>query len=109
MNKISKDGKIAAVAAHITFIGPVIAYFINMDEKNEFGNFYIRQSIGILAIFFVIGALVAAVPSPMAAYGFYLFVTILWLYSFSGALSNQYRLLPVIGQYFQKWFSNKNK
>jgi len=107
MNKISKDGKLAAIITHITIIGPVIAYFINWDDKDEFGNFYIRQSVGILCIFFVIGALVGAIPNAWAAYGFFLFVFILWIYSFSGALSNQYRLIPVVGKYFQKWFKLK--
>lgn len=105
MNKVTKDGKLAAIITHITFIGPIIAYFINMDDKDEFGNFYIRQSIGILCIFFVIGALIGAIPNPWAAYGFFLFVFILWVYSFVGALSNEYKLLPVVGKYFQKWFT----
>lgn len=107
MNKISKDGKLAAIITHITFIGPIIAYFINMDDKDEFGSFYIRQSVGILCLFLVIGALIGAVPNAWAAYGFILFIFILWVYSFIGALTNQYRLLPVIGIYFQQWFRRK--
>lgn len=104
---VSKDGKLAAIIAHLTFLGPVIAFFINQEKKDPFGSFYIRQSIGIMCLFFVMGALIAAIPNVYAAYGFYLFIVILWGYSFAGALANDYKLIPLFGKYFQKWFSTK--
>lgn len=107
-NEITKDGKLAAIIAHITFLGPIIAYFINLDDKDAFGSFYIKQSVGILCLFFLIGALIGFIPYPSASYAFYLFIFILWIYSFIGAVSNEYKLLPFIGPYFQKWFSKKN-
>jgi len=106
--QISKDGKLAAILAHITFLGPIIAYFINIDDKDPYGSFYIRQSVGIMCLFFLIGAIIGFIPYPSAAYAFYLFIFILWIYSFVGALSNEYKLLPFVGAYFQKWFSKKN-
>lgn len=105
--KIDKDGKLAAIIAHLTFLGPIIAFFINQEKKDAFGSFYIKQSIGILCIFFLLGALVAAIPNVWAGYAFYFFITILWIYSFLGAINNQYKLIPYVGVYFQKWFSIK--
>lgn len=104
---ISKDGKLAAIVAHLTFIGPLVAYFINQEEKDPFAGFYIRQNVGILCLFFLLGSLMAMVPNVYAGYGFYLFIFILWLYSFLGALSNEYKLIPLVGKHFQKWFSIK--
>ncbi|WP_372472861.1 hypothetical protein AB4865_08560 [Capnocytophaga sp. ARDL2] len=106
-NQTGKDGKLAAIIAHLTFLGPVIAWFINLDEKDAFGAFYIRQNLGLVALFFVLGALVAMIPNEFAFYGFSLFISVLWLYSFSGAISNQYRLIPIFGNLFQKLFARR--
>lgn len=105
---IGKDGKLAAIISHLTFLGPVIAWFINLDEQDEFGAFYIRQNLGLVALFFVLGALVALIPSEYAFYGFSLLISVLWIYSFSGAISNQYHLIPIFGKLFQKLFAKKS-
>lgn len=108
-HNISKDGKLAAIIAHLTFLGPVIAWFINQEDKDPFGAFYIKQSFGLVCLYFLLGALVAAIPSQYAFYGFNLFLFILWIYSFSGAISNEYKPLPVIGNFIQKIFTPKKK
>src|SRR5690606_40952188 len=93
-NNISKDGKLAAIIAHLTFLGPVIAWFINQEEKDKFGSFYIKQSVGIFLLFLLISAILPIVPEIMfmpTLIGFYVFIFILWIYSFSGAVSNEYR------------------
>lgn len=106
---ISKDGKLAAIIAHLTFIGPVIAWFINQDDRDPFGRFYIKQSFGLVCLYFLLGALVAVIPNVYAFYGFNLFFFILWIYSFSGAVSNEYKLLPVIGSIIQKLLTSKKR
>lgn len=107
--KPSKDGKLAAIIAHLTFLGPIIAWFINQDEKDSFGSFYIKQSFGLVCMYFLLGSLVALIPNMYAFYGFNLFLFILWIYSFSGAISNEYKLLPIVGAFIQKIFTSKNK
>lgn len=110
-NTISKDGKLAAIIAHLTFLGPVIAWFINQEEKDTFGSFYIKQAVGIFVLFLLISAILPIVPDFMfmpTLIGFYIFIFILWIYSFSGAISNEYKLLPVIGPFIQKVLSKKN-
>lgn len=105
--KIHQDGKLAAIIAHLFFLGPIIAWFINEEQKDSFGSFYIRQNFGITIIFLFLGALMGFVQNAYAMYGFYLFIFILWLYSFMGAITNKYNLLPVLGPFFQKIFSSK--
>jgi len=104
---IHKDGKLAAIITHLTFLGPIIAWFINQEENDPFGAFYIRQTLGLVCMYFVLGVLVALIPNIYAFYGFNAFLFVLWLYSFSGAISNEYKLLPVIGLFFQKFFKKK--
>lgn len=109
MNNFSpgKDGKLAAIWSHFLFFGIIIAYFINSEKKDDFGGFYIRQNVGLFCLFLLLGTLVGMTPNDYAAYGFYLFIFIMWLYSFLGALQNKYHLLPILGEYFQKWFIKK--
>lgn len=105
--KIHQDGKLAAIISHLFFLGPIIALFINEEQKDPFGSFYIRQNFGITIIFLLIGALMGFVQYASAMYAFYLFIFIIWLYSFMGAITNKYNLLPIIGPVFQKMFSRK--
>lgn len=104
---VTKDGKLAAIIAHFFILGPIIAFFINQEEKDPFGKFYIKQNIGLTCVFLLLGSLVGAIPNPYAAYGFYAFIFILWIYSFTGAVSNEYKLMPIIGSFVQKIFSTK--
>jgi len=101
---IHKDGKLAAIISHFFFLGPIIAYFINDEQKDAFGSFYIKQNVGISILFLLIGTLMGFIPYQSASFAFYLFIFIIWLYSFIGAISNKYNLIPFIGIYFQKWF-----
>ena len=105
--KPTKDGKLAAIIAHLTFLGPIIAWFINQEDKDQFGSFYIKQSFGLVCLYFLLGTFVAMIPNEYAFYGFKLFLFTLWIYSFSGALSNEYKLLPVIGSWIQKVLTSK--
>ena len=107
---IHKDGKLAAIIAHLTFLGPVIAWFINQEQKDPFGSFYVKQATGLFIVFLLISAILPIVPAAMfmpTLVGFYLFIFILWLYSFTGAISGQYKTLPIFGSLIQKMFSSK--
>ncbi len=42
-----KEGKTEAIISYIFVIGLIIAYFMNMNKKNEFANFHIGQSFRV--------------------------------------------------------------
>ncbi|MEK6451087.1 MULTISPECIES: hypothetical protein [Myroides] len=100
-----KEGKITAIIAHLTFVGCIIAVFMNLEPKNRFAGFYVKQTIGLHLFFFIMMTLASLIASEMAFYAFYLSFFVLWIYSFVGALSNDIKPLPKIGVYFQKWFN----
>lgn len=102
---LTENAKISGIAAYFTFIGLIIAFFINLEEKHPFANFHIRQSLGIQTLFYAFGALVAIVPSPYAAPGFYIFFFIIWTYGVFTAIQKQTKPLPIIGTLFQRVFS----
>lgn len=97
-------GKKIAIAAHLTIVGCIIAIFMNMDLKNKYAGFYIKQAFGIHLVFFMFSYTVGAADSWMVTVPFYLCFFILWVYSFTGAINGEINVLPKIGLYFQKWF-----
>lgn len=94
------DGKTKAIIAHITLIGWIIALVINMNDKDEFASYYIRQLLGlylsaiILTFIPIIGWIVSIV------------IFIFWILSLIGAIQGEKKETPIIGKYFQEWFKS---
>ncbi len=106
MNDIEK-GKNAAIISYITIIGSVVAIFMNQDEnKSDFASFHIRQALGIFLTFFLLGYPIGYFDSWMVSSAFWLFIFILWVYGFLGCLNNEKRIVPIVGEFYQKFFKN---
>lgn len=105
MKTVAEEGKAAAIVAYITIIGTIVAYFMNNDSKNPFASFHIRQALGVHITFYLLGILVSAFDSWMISSAFYIFVLILWGYGLIAAIQGEENEVPVLGSYFQKWFS----
>jgi len=94
------DGKTKAIVAHITLIGWIIALVVNMNEKDEFASYYIRQTLGI----YLLGLVLSWIPViNLIAW---IVVFILWLLSLIGAAQGEKKETPVVGKYFQDWFKS---
>ncbi|WP_149275604.1 hypothetical protein [Pareuzebyella sediminis] len=105
MTPTNKNGKTTAIIAYITIIGSFIAMSMNMEPKNDFARFHIRQAFGIHLLFHAFALFSSVWYSPYALYGLYLCYMILWIFGFIGALNEKKQLIPVLGAYFQKWFT----
>ncbi len=100
-----KEGKTTAIVAYLTIIGSLIAITMNMEPKNEFARFHIRQAFGLHLMFHGFALFSSVWFNEYAIYGLYLCYFILWIYGFLGALSDKKHMVPAIGPYFQKWFT----
>lgn len=105
MESAGNNGKAAAIAAYITIIGTIIAYFMNNDSKHFFAAFHIRQALGIHILFYILGMIVSSFDSWMISSTFYVFVFVLWGYGILAAIQGERNEVPVLGKQFQKWFS----
>jgi len=103
---------VTAILFYVFPIGWIISYlaFYN-DNKNDFTSFHLKQGLGVQIL---------AVISFLFSYGFGIFDFIpfngllgwaLKIFAFFlmiiggiGALNNETKLLPVVGQMFQDWF-----
>ena len=46
-------GYTAAIVAYITFIGLLIAYFINKEDKHPFATWHIKNMFGLVIVLFI--------------------------------------------------------
>ncbi|MCV6628976.1 MAG: DUF4870 domain-containing protein [Flavobacteriaceae bacterium] len=98
-----EKGKTIASISYITFIGGLIAIFLNLEKQDPFARFHIRQAVGLHICMILIGFLVGFIPSLYAVIGFYLFFIILWVFGFTGAITGAYKKIPLLGDLFQNY------
>lgn len=103
-----EEGKTLGILSYATFIGVLIAIFLNLEKKNPFTNFHIRQMIGLIMMLIISNVIERYVNS--------IFGTVLWgvtfiswLYCIIYAIKGEVKLIPFIGIKFQQWFSNLGK
>lgn len=97
-------GKNKAIIAYITFVGMLIAYFMNRDEPHEFARWHIKNMCGL--------TLILLVSQVMQEYIHSLFGFILWLFwlvftlfSLFMAITNKKIGIPYLSEKFQEWFT----
>jgi len=106
MNNTIEEGKQAAIISYITIIGTVIAIFMNSEKKNEFASFHIRQALGINLTYFALGYFIGYFDSWMISSAYWTFIFILWVFGFIGAVQGEQKLVPLVGEWFQKFFKS---
>ncbi len=92
------DGKTKAIVAHIFFIGWIIAFVINMGDKDEITSYYLRQTL-ILHLIMIVGWIPGLGNILALAALVFLVISLL------SAIKNEKKELPFVGKYFQEWFS----
>lgn len=98
-------GKTAAIVAYFTLVGSLIAITMNLEAKNAFARFHIRQAFGIHLLFHALAIGFTFTGIPYITLALFLGYLLLWGYAFLQAINGKKTLVPVVGPYFQKWFT----
>ena len=99
------DAKTKAIVSHVFLIGWVIALVINMNQKEEYASYYIRQNLGLLLVGFAL-SIIAPIPligwiiGTVGGIVFFIF----WLMSLIWSISGEMKPIPWLGLQFQDWF-----
>lgn len=105
MNNTIEKGKTAAITSYILGIGVFIAMSMNSEDKNAFASFHIRQGLGITLTFISLGLIISNFDSLLISAPMWIFVSVLWSYGMFSAIKGETKPMPLLGKYFQKWFS----
>ena len=105
-NQHIKDGKKTAIISYVPVFGLPISFFLNKDKKNSFASFHIRQSIGLNILYFINKWIVYSYFGITAGNIGKVGVLILFILGIIGALQEQQKLVPLLGEKFQEWFKN---
>ena len=106
MNNSIEAGKTAAITSYILGIGVFIAMSMNAEDKNTFASFHIRQGLGITLTFVSLGLIISNFDSLLISAPMWICVSILWSYGIFSAINGESKPMPLLGNYYQKWFSN---
>ncbi|MFB0909643.1 MAG: hypothetical protein QMA99_01565 [Flavobacterium sp.] len=106
MNNTIEKGKTAAITSYILGIGVFIAMSMNSEDKNTFASFHIRQGLGITLTFISLGLIISNFNSLLISASMWVFVSVLWSYGIFSAIKGETKPMPILGDLFQKWFSN---
>jgi len=82
-----------------------VAVILNHNKGNTFAPFHIRQMFGIGIIAIIISVFSRLVPNGYIALGIITLMVLMALLGLVSALRHQKDELPVIGKYFQQWFT----
>ena len=93
----NEEGKTIAIISYITWVGWVIALVMNMDKKNDFAKFHLRQTLLIW-----LGSLLAWIPFIGWIWG--LFLLIIWIIGLVAAVNGEKKEVPLLGPLAQDWF-----
>ncbi|GAB5474459.1 MAG: membrane protein [Maribacter sp.] len=102
---VEKEGKTTAIVAYFTIVGSLIAFSMNAESKNEFARFHTRQAFGLHLFFLGFALFLSQWFNEYAWIGLYVCYIVLWGYGFIGALTEKRQSVPILGPYFQKWFT----
>ena len=104
-NQTVKEGKTAAIIAYITIFGTLIAFIMNSSKKNSFTSFHIRQFIGIFLMMMINKYLIVDFLGWFIGGIVFVGLILLTLIGLMGAIQGKEKQVPIVGEYFQKWFA----
>lgn len=104
--KNSTTGNYKAILAYITFIGLIIAYVLNMDEKDKFVTYHIKNMFGLVILLFIsMTFLKGNYILQFMGQIVWVMSFFMWVFSLLMAITGKSKGIPVITDLFQKWFS----
>ncbi|WP_196886874.1 hypothetical protein [Aureivirga sp. CE67] len=103
---MDKESKTLAIITYITIFGTLIALIINWRKRNSFVSFHIRQMVGLVFFLFVLEFINGIFPLGFVNIFFRSLLFVLWVIGLFRAINLSTKPIPIIGDFFQRWFVN---
>jgi uncharacterized membrane protein len=109
LNSAATDDKTAAIVSYLTLIGFIVAIIIHGSKKTRLGAYHLRQSLGLMLTsiaIWVVAMICIFVPFVgwLVSLAAWLSLIVLWVIGLIAAANGQMKPVPVLGEYYQKWF-----
>jgi uncharacterized membrane protein len=109
LNSAATDDKTAAIVSYLTLIGFIVAIIIHGSKKTRLGAYHLRQSLGLMLTsiaIWVVAMICIFVPLVgwLVSLAAWLSLIVLWVIGLIAAANGQMKPVPVLGEYYQKWF-----
>ena len=101
--KPTQHEKVLAITSYLWFIGLIIAFFLNKDNKSKFVTAHIKNMFGLI-ILWLIAISVNAYIHVIIGEFLFLFSIALWLISIFNAFRGKVIVFPYFTEKFEKWF-----
>lgn len=99
-NQNYNTNKTWAIISYFTFIGLIVAIIMNLEKRNPFTSFHIRQMLGLILMLLVSNITEAYINSWLGTV-LWIVTLVCWLYGLFTAIQGQTKPLPVLGDKFQ--------
>jgi uncharacterized membrane protein len=112
------EDKTVAILSYCTLIGFIVALIIHSSKKTALGSFHLRQALGLVVTglglgiaLMIVGIVLMFIPvvGPLLSM---LLSVVLWvgmiallIIGIINAVNGQEKPLPVVGEYYTKWFA----
>lgn len=104
---VISEGKAIAIIAYITLIGLIIAFVLNIEKKNTFALYHLRQALGLGLTGLVFG-MINIIPILgwfISIIGF-IILFIMWVSGLISALNGKEKPVFLLGEKYQEWFKD---
>jgi len=107
----STEDKTIAIISYLTLIGFIVALVMHGSKKTRLGSYHLRQSLGLMitsVAVVVVGMVLAFIPfiGWLADLALWFGLIVLWFTGFLAAVNGQQKPVALLGQHYEKWFSN---
>jgi len=100
----STTGNYKAILAYISFIGLIITYVFNREDRDFFVTYPIKNMFGLVLLLFISQLLQTNDHFLLIGEILWVISFFLWVYSLLMVILNKKAGIPVISDLFQKWF-----
>jgi uncharacterized membrane protein len=100
------EDKTVAILSYLTIIGFIVPIFMYQNQKTRLGAFHLRQVLGIV-VTGIAGGICAVVPilGWIVWFVTVIVLLVLWVMGLLSAVRGDMRPVPLLGEYYQRWFA----
>lgn len=104
------EDRTVAIVSYLTIIGFIVAIILHSNKKTALGSYHLRQCLGLIVTAIALsiaGMVLAFIPilGWLAVLAAWVGFLVLWVMGLIAAAGGQQKPLPVVGEYYQKWFA----